>query len=96
MSNNDIQTLKEAARILARAGNPAAAHACSKTAAELAVDKVFGDQPKPAPGNRLERLAPQQPASAGHQPAQGCTVYDKNWNRLGQLSDMLRPRQDRA
>lgn len=62
MSQNDIQTLREAARILGQHGQHTAADACTTVVSTLVVDQVLSTpagELRPAPGNRLERLAPR-------------------------------------
>lgn len=56
---DDIQTLQQAAKVLGRNGKPAEADTCIAVASTLAVDLALGADPRPAPGKRLERLAPR-------------------------------------
>lgn len=58
-ASSDIQTLRDAARILGQHGQHAAATACTTVVSTLVVDQVLGADPQPAPGNRLERLTPR-------------------------------------
>lgn len=53
---DNIQTLKNAARILNEHGSHTAAEECARIAATIAVDTALGQHLKPAPGNRLTRL----------------------------------------
>lgn len=53
---DNIRTLTEAATILHQHEKHAAAEVCTSVAATIAVDQVLGDEPAPAPGNRLQRL----------------------------------------
>lgn len=53
---DDIRTLREAAEILHRHGQHRTAEDCLRVASTIAVDIALGDNPTPAPGNRLTRL----------------------------------------
>lgn len=65
MNRNEIQTLRDAARILGANGRRAAADECTGLAAVLTVENTLGTDPQPAPGKRLERLVPRPGQIAG-------------------------------
>lgn len=56
VQRDDIRALRAAADILHRHGRHHTAEECLDVAGAIAVDIALGDNPAPAPGNRLTRI----------------------------------------